>query len=286
MQTKMFKILATAIIMIFLFGFVSGVAAAGKPQANFSKSNGQADISTGQATISVNGGGNVPFYHIKLNNSNDTTTYEVKFSSIQEFVDKNGNGLFDNGEAVPSSGISFPSLKWDFSGFYSTNDSNNNIQTINFNFTSTSTTKGPFIQLRNHIDVSKGNQIKFDLLISDYKWTSTNSSAKLAVKFQIAGGNLTQGANNNDISFGNAQFSSVSTASTPDGNINVNTQIASGNSFYLLYDHFNSNFTHDPTFSAVVSTTSSSTKGLSLGLYPIVGGLAIIGIVFAKKRHI
>ena len=288
MNTKYFKILAISMIVVFLLGpFVSGVAATSKPA--FTQSNGKVDVQTDQATISVTGGGNIPFYNIKLNGTSKAS-YEVKFSSIQEFVDKNGNGLIDNGELVPNSGVSLASLNWDFSGFSTTNDSSNNIQKIDFNFTSAASSKNPEIQLRNHIDVSQGNSIKFDLIMAGYTWTSTNTSAKLAVKFQIAGGNITQGSNKNDLSFGEAQFSSVSTASTPDGNINVNTQVDNGNSFYLIYDHFNGNFEHDPTFSAVAQsgtdTTSSKTSGVSLELLPILTGLALVGILYTKKRKV
>ena len=275
MQSKVFKLLAFSIIMIFIFGYVSGVAAAGKPQKNFS--NGQADITTDQATISVNGNGNIPFFHIKLNNQN--TTYEVKLVSIQEWV---------NNKAVPSSGISMPSLGWTFSNFNTVNDSNNNIQSINFNFTSKTNGNGPSIQLDNHVNIANGNQIKFDLIIKNYVWISNNASAQLAVKFQIAGGNLTQGSgsNSNNLSFGDAQFNSVSTASTPDGNINVATQLDGKTTFYLIYNHFSESFEHDPTFTAVVTnSTGTATKGLGLEFLPIISGLAVIGIVFAKKRH-
>lgn len=264
-------------IMAFLLGpFVSGVAAAGQPQKSFS--NGQANITTDQATISVNGNANTPFYRIKLNNS--STTYEVKFMSVQEWV---------NNKAVPSSGISMPSVGWTFSNFNTVNDSSNNIQSINFNFTSTASVKKnePSIQLDNHVNVANGNQIKFDLIINNYAWTSKNTSAQLAVKFQIAGGNISQGTNKNDLSFGDAHFNSVSTASTPGGNVNVNTQVESGNSFYLVFDHFNGNFSLDPTFSAVAgSSTGNTTSGVSLSLLPIIGGLAVVGIVYtAKKRN-
>ena len=283
MQSNVFKLVATLLLMIFLFGSISGAVAVGQPK--FSESNGKAEIKTDQATLSVTGGGNVPFFHIQLNGSK--TQYEVKFSSIQEFVDENGDGKFQQSEAVPNSGISLSSLNWAFSGFSNTTDANNNIQTLNFNFSTGASSKNPILWLDNHIDVSKGNQLKFDLAIKQYTWTSNNNSAKFAVKFQIAGGNLTQGSSSNDLSFGDAKFNSVSTAQTPDGNINVHTEIASGNSFYLIYDHFNGNFTHDPTFSVVAGSSSgSASTGVSLGLLPILGGLAVIGIVYTKKRRI
>ena len=280
MNSKGIKLIATFLMIAFLFSISTIGLASSQP--TFSQSNGKATITTDQATISVTGGGNVPFFHIQLNGTK-TTTYEVKFSSIQEFVDVKGNGQFQNSEAVQGSGISLPSLNWNFGGFNTTNDTNGNIQTINFNFTTSGT---PSLQLRNHIDVSKGNQIKFDLIVKNYAWKSTNSSAKLAVGFQISGGNLTKGSGANDLQFGEASFSSISTASTPDGNINVATQIASGNSFYLIYNHFNDSFEHDPTFSAVSSSgTASQTKGVGLELLPILAGLAVIGIVYTKKRY-
>ena len=86
MNIKTLKFLAIGIMIAFLFGSVSGVSAIGKP--NFDKSSGKAEVQTDQADISVTGGNNVPFYHIQLNNSK--TSYEVKFSGMQEFIDSNG----------------------------------------------------------------------------------------------------------------------------------------------------------------------------------------------------
>lgn len=278
---KILQLLAITMMIAFLFGSVTGVSAVGKP--NFDKSNGKADVQTGQADISVTGGSNVPFYHIQLNNSK--TAYEVKFSSMQEFVDSNGDGLFQSNEAVKGSSFNFPSTNWAFSNFATKNDSNGNIDQVDFNFTSTSN-NGLSIQLRNHIDFSNGNQIKFDIAVSNYSWKSTNDTAKLVISMQITGGTLKNSTNSNDVTFGDAFLNSVSTASTSSGNINVKTQVANGNTLYLIYDHFNGGFVHDPTFGAVVgtNTSGSNTTGVSLGWFPILSGLAVIGLIYTRKR--
>lgn len=280
MNSKKVKLTAALLLVAFMFSLstTTGIATS---KNSFKEANGQADITTSQATISVNGNQNTPFFHIKLNNS--STTYEVKFMNIQEFVDSNGDGVFQSNEAVQNSANNLPSLSWNFSGFKTTNDTNGNVTNVDFNFTSSS--NNPSIQLDSHINLAQGNQIKFDLIISNYVWKSTNSSAKLAVKFQIAGGKLSK-SGTNSLQFGDAQFSSVSTASSPDGNINVATQLDTGSTFYLLFNHFNHSFNLDPTFSAVSGSGSSvSTKtGVSLDLMSILAGLVVVGLVVSKKR--
>ena len=274
MNSKGFKIITFIVMIAFLFSTsITGIAA-GNPVYN--QSNGVANVTTSQASISVTGNGNVPFFHIQLNGS--STTYEVKFVSLQEFVDKNNNNQFDQSESVPASIDSLAAVSWNFSGFHTTNNtssSNSTVQKIDFNFTST--TSSPSIQLRTHIDLSQGNQLKFDLVISNYTWKSTDTAAMLAVKFQIAGGNLT--GSGNTLQFGNAKFSSVSSATTTSGNINVSTQIDTGSTFYLLFSHFSNGFELDPTFSV---SSSSSTPGFEI--LPLAGSLMIVAIVVLKNK--
>ena len=296
MQSKLQKIVALTVMIAFISGLASSVVAIGNP--GFTQANGVVDITTSQATISVTGGSNVPFYHIQLSNSN--TSYLVKFQDLEEFVDKNGDGLFQSSELVPLSTTTFPGLNWNFSGFNTVNDSTGNVQLVNFNFTHNT---APMIDLNNHINVTNGNQIKFDINLSQYSWVSTNSSAKLAIKMQVAGGNLTSGANSNNITFGSAYFNTVSTATSTSGNIDVTTQIVNTNTFYIIFNHFNANVTLDPLFGVLstsstgsVSTSNSSTNN-SIGqsatssapgfeALSILAGLAVVGIVINKKRNI
>ena len=274
MNSKEFKIIASIVMIAFLFSTSTTGFATGNPVYN--QSNSIVNVTTNQGSISVTGNGNVPFFHIQLNSS--STAYEVKFVSLQEFVDKNNNGQFDQSESVPASINSLAAVSWNFSGFKtitSTSDSNSTVQKIDFNFTST--TSSPSIQLRTHIDLSQGNQLKFDLVISNYTWKSSDSAAMLAVKFQIAGGNLT--GSGNTLEFGNAKFSTVSSATTSSGNINVSTQIDTGSTFYLLFNHFSNGFELDPTFSV---SSSNSTPGFEI--LPLAGGLMIVAIVVLKNK--
>jgi hypothetical protein len=282
MKNKIFKIIAISLAIAMLFGMVAQASAHGS-EIHFTHNNGKVDITTDEATISVTGGGNVPFYQIKLAD-NDSSNYQVKFSGLEEFVDKNNDGEFQNSESVPQSKLSFPGQDWTFSGFETINDTSNVVEKIDFNFTSSGT---PMIELRNHIDVSNGNEIKFDIAIDNYDWTSTNNSAKLVIKMQITSGNLTKGSNSNDLTFGDAYFKSVSSAQTGDGDIDVSTQIENSNTFFLIYSHFNSSFIHDPTFGAVAGSNTNTTSrgpGISLEFLPILGGLTIISIIYTKKR--
>lgn len=299
MRSKIFKISAAFVMIAVLSGFATGATAAGDP--HISQANGIATITTVQGTISVTGGDNVPFYHIQANGSN--TTYLVKFVNMQEFVDKNNDSLFQQNEVVPNSSTTFPGIGWIFSGFKTTNSTANSIQQVNFNFIHD---VAPMLALTNYVNVTAGNQINFNIALSQYNWKSTNSTAKLAIEMQISGGKLQKGNSTNDLTFGNAYFNTVSNAQTSSGNITVTTQIANSNTFYLLFDHFNGNFTLDPLFgvnsipasgintsTSITGTTTinnpttgtiSTTKTTSLGILPILGGLAVIGLVTAKKK--
>lgn len=272
MNSKGKKIIATILIIAFLTSASMSGLAASTP--NYNQKNGVANVNTGKANISVTGGLQVPFFHIQLNNSK--TSYLVKFSSIQRFVDLNKDGKVQPNEISPASSTPLPGLNWMFSGFQLSNNNN----TINFNFT-TKTTKNTTIELNVHVDTTQGNSLKFDLIVQNYDWQSDNPSARLAIKFQIAGGNLTQSkSNSNDLHFGNAQFNTVSTASSPEGNINIATQIDSGSSFYLLINHFNNSFELDPTFSV---SPSSSTPGFEV--FALISGFTVIGVIVSLRRR-
>lgn len=285
MRTNLLKIGAAFVMIACLSGFASGSVAANGP--SFSQANGIATISSSTAKFTVTGGNNVPDFHIQHSGSN--TNYLVKFMNMQEFVDKNNDGLFQQSELVARSQTTFPGQGWNFSGFHQTNDTNGNLSMLNFNFTHTGT---PSIALQNYINIAAGNQLKFDIAVNQYSWTSTSTSAKLAIEMQIAGGNLSKGTGNN-LNFGNAYLNTVNTATSNGATIGVSTQISNGNTFYIIIDHFNANFTLDPLFGVnSVSSTStpsnsstpsaSSTPGFEV--IPFVAGFAVIGIVLIHKR--
>lgn len=291
MRTNLLKIGAAFLMIACLSGFASGAVAANGP--NFSQANGIATISTGTAKFTVTGGNNVPDFHIQQNGSN--SNYLVKFVNMQEFVDKNNDGLFQQSEAVPLGQTIFPGQGWNFSGFQTTNDSNGNLSMLNFNFTHSGT---PSIDLQNYVNITAGNQIKFNIALSQYTWKSTNSTAKLAIEMQVAGGNLSAGSGN-DLTFGNAFFNTVNTAVSNGATIGVSTQISTGNSFYIIIDHFNGNFTLDPLFgvtsvssstptsSATSSSSSNPSSSVTPGfeVIPFLAGFAVVGVVLIKRRN-
>ena len=124
---------------------------------------------------------------------------------------------------------------------------------------------------------------------------------------QVAGGNLTAGSNN-DLSFGNAFFNTVTSADSNGASIGVTTQISTGSTFYIIIDHFTSNFTLDPLFgvssssstsgstasstsSSISASNSASTPGSSntsstpgFEVLPFLAGFAVIGLIMTKKR--
>ena len=299
MQKKFLQIGAFLIIIAFVSGFATNVSAVGNPQPL--EANGIVSVQTNLGNISVTGGDNVPFFHIKLNGT-PNNAYQVNFLSMQEFVDKNNDGLFQTNEIVPNSNSPFPGIGWAFSGFNLVNDSNNNLQMVNFNF---SHDVAPMLAISNHVNVTAGNQIKFDLALNQYTWKSNNNSAKLAISLKVAGGVLSKDNSKNDLTFGNAFFNTVDTADSNGNTISVTTQIGTGSTFYLIFDHFDGNFTLDPLFgvNSVSSTStnsatstssgsssssstvgSSSSKTAALDIFPVLGSIAVLGLVIKQKR--
>ena len=284
MNVNIFKLISLFLMIALLFSITTQEISSNNPYA---QANGVVTINTNRAIISVTGGSNVPFFQIQLNGSNQPA--KVKFSSIQEFVDTNNDGKFQTNESVALSGIALPSLTWTFGGFSTVNNSNGITASVGFNFTTN--VGNSQMQFRTHINFSSGNSLKFDLVFKNYIWISTNPNAKLAIKFQITGGNLTTGVNASELLFGNAEFNSASTAATSSGSIDVSTQIDTASTFYLIFNHFNSGFELDPTFtvSNTGSTSSSSNTSVKSSpgfeFIPLVAGLSVIGIVYTKRRY-
>lgn len=314
------------ISMIWLTAMlVFGLTVSGITQSTitYTYNSGKVEIETDSVIIKVTGGSNVPFYQLsvkgadssevqpeeqtteessgasfKIGQSEETdpekeqkdekglTKYIIKFSSLSEFIDNNNNSEFDSNEEVKKSAINFPSQDWIFSNFTADKDSNDEIEKIHFSF-KTPTGVSPGIELRNHINIAKSNEIKFDIVITDYTWTSEDSDAQLAIKIQVLGGSLKEGSGGNDLEFDKAYVNFVNTADGENGPVDVSVSLGNSNTFYFIYDNFGSSLDHDPTFGAVPGASSGEggSSGLSLELFSIMGAFTVIGIIHRNRKN-
>ncbi|MHA2364486.1 MAG: hypothetical protein ACXAC7_11050 [Candidatus Hodarchaeales archaeon] len=212
------------------------------------------------------------------NGNGNGKTYFVKFLTMFEFEDKNNNGNFDQGDKKDAqSTVNFPRETWSFSDFEVEKSSDNSVTTVHFNFTHNG---DPAIQFRNHVNADKSNQLKFDIIIQNYDWQSTDH--KLAIKILVSGGGLSQ-SENNRYKFGDAFFGHTATAQGSDKTVNVTSSIEGGNSLYLVYEHFGANLNHDPEIGL-----SESSDNVSLEPLIIISGLMTVStylIVIRRRRN-
>jgi len=153
---------------------------------------------------------------------------------------------------IPRSNLALPSLGWQFSTPAQSGGE------ISFTITSTSS-KGRFSSLvfRNHLIMNGSTnsadltKVKFDIVLKSYQWVSTDTSARLGLRFKLKdlgnpSGSVSQ--NGATLTVGNAYFS----ADTSSG-ISVHFDGSDPNSVWLVYDHFTSDLEHDPTFGVQAS---------------------------------
>jgi len=233
-------------------------------------------VSTDNLVVQVTGGGNVPMYTF-WNVNDNTTKYKVQFSQAFEAQDSTTNGTagaFDHGidSQVPGSTLALSKLSWGFSNV--TNDNNGN---VNFNLTSSDGT----FQFRNHLTANNQDSMKFDVLINNYQFKSSDSMLVLAFKVLVQGNSGDSSPdtnqNGNSVAFNNGFFQSADTASAGSANINVGLTTGNGAMIYLAYQNFNgSNLVHDPTVGVQASAsnpTSSDGTGPALASASGTAGL-------------
>jgi len=225
------------------------------------KSQSDVQVDTGSFTVKVVGG-NTPMYFFWAN-ANNQTKYKVQFNSIFEATDSQSNGtqgVFDLGtdSRVAGSMIQLASQDWTFSAI--NNESNGDVHfTMN-----TTTNDGVEIIFQNHLYANQDSQLKFDVIINNYDFTSNDTLLVMDFKVLQSGGSGDQSAdtnqNGNSVSFGDGFFNIADTADAGGSSIGVGLSTASesGNSkIYVAYENFNGNdLVHDPTVGVQTSATN------------------------------
>ena len=153
---------------------------------------------------------------------------------------------------VPASDLSLASLTWEFSELITETNSLGDVTAIDFSLNTTTGSRNPtaddtLIQFDNHIDRDDGAQLKFDVIIDNYEFSSSESILVLGFKIQSQGDVSQDGQT---VSFGDGFFHSEDTASDDNGEISVGLSQANedGNGkLYLAYEQFTGKMIHDPT---------------------------------------
>jgi len=248
----------------------------------------------GDFFVEVNGNGNVPKYKFWFG-ENSTNTYSVMFQQMFEAI---------NGSKYGPSNIALPSLTWVWSNF-TYNETGNS---YDFNITASNQGHGnkqqfSKLQLRNHLygaNVSKDAYIKFDVVIDNYTWVSSDINAQLVLVYQmnVNGGNgsFTLRTKSNAVSNGQVYFKITSTADSWTGtdqskksSVSAFLTLQGKDSIWLSYDHFVGNLIHDPSFGFGNPGGGWATWQIAIVvvvvLLAVVLGVGICGFVLWRRNR-
>jgi hypothetical protein len=171
---------------IFVFGILtlllaSSVAVAQQNKYQYKNQAGLVKVNTPELAVRISGAGTVP--HFRFWNPNDTQKdYHVMFMRIFEFNDSDDDGAYTlKGDKMIGTPLALPSQNWEISEFNVVKNGDT-VESIHFNFTNEASQMGVaqpqndvYVQLRMHVYAAKANEIKFDVIISDWTWESDSS---------------------------------------------------------------------------------------------------------------
>ncbi len=288
MNTK--KILP--VLGIFLILIASPFVTAQAEEFKQNKSEGLRQVETSGLAVKVTAAGNVPHFHFWDPTTNETD-YHVLFARLFEVNDTNDNGAYDKGEDSPvGTPLALPSQGWDVSDFNVVND-----ESIHFNFTHEPDTGvgipsdvagEVYIQLRVHIYAANPEELKFDILISDWDWESEETLLVLHFTVSLSDHGEEEGkrapdnvnATGTQFQFSQAYMGYNETATLRNNNtVQVGGSNAPGDgegdngkdSIYLAFENFKGEtLEYDPTLG--ISVETEPTDG---GEEPIIGSPAI-----------
>lgn len=182
--------IAAALAAMALLALVP-IAAAQEQGIQYQFNEGLASLTTDQIGVKVTAYNQVPHFHWWNATSNETD-YHVMFLKLLEVNDTDGNGEYDpETDTIVGAPYLLPAGVWDFSGF-ETVEEDSVVTEVHFNFTktenftlptpttTTTTAQAPTnfevtMQIRVHIDTSNPHEMKFDIVISGWKWASEDS---------------------------------------------------------------------------------------------------------------
>ena len=263
------RLAITALVfgVIMLSGLsLAGITAAQGLAYQYDPGARQVTLVTPSIDVRVSTLGNVPhfmFWDPNFVNPSTRLTYHVQFYQLIEFNDTNDDGNYTNGtDQVVAPILGLGRVAWDFSGFV-TEEEDSTTTAVHFNFT-LNEVQGPGIQypdlhmeLRCHINVTNDNELKFDVVISGWPWT--NSESHLALRWdlfvQSPGTHTYRHAyehryENRIFAFDGAFFSYRQSANVRNNTVAVTSNYESHpdkTMFYLVYPNFGDDvLVHDP----------------------------------------
>ena len=172
-------------------------------ETRYEYSNGRVVLETPIFTVQVTAMGEVVHFQF-WNTSDPEIVYHVKFVSIVEFVDENGDGTYQFNETVGGSMLTFPSLTWEFSGFQNITNANGETIGVKFSFNSSEVRVPRQQNLEidivcymffedtevNGVLVNGLTDLKFTIVIRNWSWTREDSM--LALRWDISWSNVTE----------------------------------------------------------------------------------------------
>ncbi len=172
-------------------------------ETHYEYSNGRVMLETPVFTVQVTAMGEVVHFQF-WNTSDPEIVYHVKFVSIVEFVDENGDKTYQSNEIVGESMLTFPSLTWEFSGFQNITNANGETIGVKFSFNSSEVRNPRQRDLEidivcymffedTEVDgllVNGLTELKFTIVIRNWSWTREDSM--LALRWDISWSNVTE----------------------------------------------------------------------------------------------
>jgi len=316
MDTYKKFILATLVVM--LVGISVPLAAAQGNSIEYQYSAGIVTLTTDDISIKVTGNNQAPHFHWWDPNT-PSVDYHVMFVKMFEVNDTNADGLYTNGtDTMIGPPLALPTIGWEFSGFV-VDEVGGNATAVHFNFTTT-TEFDPrpegvgmeygglpslpafnvSIEVRVHLNLSTPGEMKFDLIVSGWKWTYDDSI--LVLQFNVTESNHGEVQGDTDPSgfhktgtmfqFENGYFQYEETALAANNSLQVKasygegTGLEAGEAIYLAFENFgNDTLEYDP----ILGIDPSTSTGIVLDpvTLALIGGAVVVLLIVAvvvRKR--
>ncbi|MHA2142787.1 MAG: hypothetical protein ACXADC_08315 [Candidatus Thorarchaeota archaeon] len=291
---------------------------------DYRESLGVITISTGEIGVRVAADGEVPHFSW-WNETTPGTDYHIMFSRLFEANDTNENGVFDPRiDQLVGDMFGLPMENWEFSGFV-TEEQNDVITAIHFNFTNTenydhhrpgmttmpdmhqmpghTNTMEVEIQIRVHFYLATPDQFKFDLKISGWEWTNTDSI--LVLQFSVGESDHGRHISDRDVSridhegrrfsFGNAWMEYEQHAFA--GNASHQVQVRASHSdpmmmherkpIFLAFEYFgDETLDYDPVIGISPLSTTWTFLGIDYTqLVLLAGSFSVLAIIVIAVKY-
>ena len=306
-----------ALFALALMGMCIPLAAAQASGIQYQYSTGIATLETDQIQVKITGLGEVPHFQY-WSPEVDTVDYHVMFVKLFEANDTDSDGVFTNGtDTMVGPPFALPTADWAFSGFYA-EEVDGNVTAVHFNLTASDEfdprpggTGGayghlpdmdPFnvtIQLRVHIYVESSYELKFDVILSGWQWTSDDSI--LVMQFTVTQSAHGQNQGTSDpagfyqestkFKFGNGYMQYNDTALAAQNEIQVKashragTGLEAGESIYLSFENFgNDTLVYDPTLGVEVSSTLPPDTNTLVIVGGVMAAIIIVAVLIKVRK--